>query len=77
VGQEEGRRLSREEEAQRRRVFEEGDTLPAGYCKEEGEEEEREIVVVEVDGTMLSSQEERGERFCVRILKDAQHPKER
>jgi len=26
-------------------------------------------VVVEVDGTMLSSQEERGERFCVRILR--------
>lgn len=58
--QEEGRRLGREEEAKRRRVFEEGDTL-------EGEGEEREIVVVEVDGTMLSSQEERGERFEVKL----------
>jgi len=62
--QEEGKRLRREEEAKRERVFEEGDTLDA-------EEEEREIVVVEVDGTMLSSQErqrmERGERFEVKL----------
>jgi len=58
--QEEGRRLRREEETKRRRIFEEGDTL-------EGEGEEREIVVVEVDGTMLSSQEERGERFEVKL----------
>jgi hypothetical protein len=62
--QEEGRRLRREEEARRERVFEGGDTLDA-------EGEEREIVVVEVDGTMLSSQErqrmERGERFEVKL----------
>ncbi|GEM_PF-3098393 len=51
--QEEGRGLRGEEEAKRRRVFEEGDTLlfprdPCGteFCKDEGEEEEREIVVV-------------------------------
>jgi hypothetical protein len=67
VGQEEGRRLHREEETKRRRVFEEGDTLPSGSCKDEGEEEEREIVVVEADGTMLSSQEERGDRFEVKL----------
>jgi len=62
--QEEGRRLRREEEVERQRVFEEGDTL-------EGHPEEREIVVVEVDGTMLSSQErqriERGDRFEVKL----------
>lgn len=62
--QEEGRKLRREEEAQRRRVFEEGD-IP------DGEGEEREIVVVEVDGTMLSSQERqrmgRGERFEAKL----------
>jgi hypothetical protein len=58
--QEEGRRLRGEEEAQRERVFEGGDTL-------EGEGEEREIVVVEVDGTMLSSQEKRGDCFEVKL----------
>jgi len=58
--QEEGRKLRGEEDAQRRRIFEEGD-IP------DGEGEEREIVVVEVDGTMLSSQEERGERFEVKL----------
>lgn len=58
--QEEGRSLRREDETTRRRVFQEGDTL-------EGEEEEPEVVVVEVDGTMLSSQEKGGERFEVKL----------
>jgi len=58
--QEECRKLRGEGEAKRRRGFEEGDTL-------EGEEEEGEIVVVEVDGTMLSSHERRGDRFEVKL----------
>jgi len=65
--QEEGRKLRGEEEAKRRRVFEEGDSLPTGSCKDEGEEEEREIVVVEADGTMLSSQEKGEDRFEVKL----------
>lgn len=59
--QEEGGKLGAEEEEVRRRVFEGGDTL------EEEEGEEREIVVVEVDGTMLASQEKRGEHFEAKL----------
>jgi hypothetical protein len=55
--QEQGEELRAEEEEVRRRVFEGGDTL------EQEEGEEREIVVVEVDGTMLASQEKRGGAF--------------
>lgn len=67
--QEEGRKLYREEETKRERVFEEGDTLPPGSCEEDGEEEEREIVVVEANGTMLFSQERGGIAFALCILR--------
>ena len=59
--QEQGDKLRAEEEEVRRRVFEGGDTL------EQEEGEEREIVVVEVDGTMLASQEKRGEHFEAKL----------
>lgn len=59
--QEEGGKLGAEEEEVRGRVFEGGDTL------EQEEGQEREIVVVEVDGTMLASQDNRGQRFEVKL----------
>lgn len=59
--QEEGEKLGAEEEEVRRRVFEEAETL-----EQEGGQE-REIVVVEVDGTMLASQEKRGEHFEAKL----------
>lgn len=59
--QEEGGRPVAEEEEVRRRVFEGGDTL-----EQEGGQE-REIVVVEADGTMLASQEKRGEHFEAKL----------
>jgi len=59
--QEEGGKLGAEEEEVRRRVFEGGDTL------EQEEGQEREIVVVEVDGTMLASQDKRGEHFEAKL----------
>lgn len=59
--QEEGGKLGAQEEEVRRRVFEGGDTL------EQEEGQEREIVVVEVDGTMLASQEKRGEHFEAKL----------
>jgi hypothetical protein len=59
--QEQGGKLGAEEEEVRRRVFEVGDTL------EQEEGQEREIVVVEVDGTMLASQDNRGQRFEVKL----------
>jgi len=59
--QEEGKKLGAQEEEVRRRVFEGAQTLE----REEGPE--REIVVVEVDGTMLASQEKRGEHFEAKL----------
>ncbi|HAL62140.1 MAG TPA: hypothetical protein DCP08_07015 [Chloroflexi bacterium] len=68
-----GEKVARGRGGQKAEGLRGGDTLPSescpsGHCKckDEGEEEQ-EIVVVEVDGTMLSSQEERGERFEMKL----------